>query len=312
MDMHHRLQVGDTVVSSIDWDMTPELTFGTFESWGGVERIRSSDERVYYFYVDNWGESPRLYLMERGVKHARIMAEIDAPESLLRACVDGQGEVAFYDQSFAIDEPVRRWLIEHVLEGGDGSLVKPLEEVSAAEDMGPRLPPWDGLADAGDLLVLPSAPEVLTDEQAAAVIREYNFFDTEANPAGTFANHLHDAGEQLIVDQRTGLMWQRAGIDITSIRSMHLKIASLNTDGFAGFKDWRLPSLAEAMSLLDPHKNDKGCYIDPNFSREQPFIFVAARRSPGGYWFVDFKQGRAFWSSGSIPGGFGRLCRSLA
>lgn len=25
--------------------------------------------------------------------------------------------------------------------------------------------------------------------------------------------------------------------------------------------------------------------------------------------FVDCKQGRAFWSSGSIPGAFGRLCR---
>ncbi len=29
------------------------------------------------------------------------------------------------------------------------------------------------------------------------------------------------------------------------------------------------------------------------------------------YWFVDFKQGRAFWSSGTIPGGFGRLVRSI-
>ena len=38
-------------------------------------------------------------------------------------------------------------------------------------------------------------------------------------------------------------------------------------------------------------------------------MFVEATRSPGGYWFVDFKQGRAYWSSGTIPGGFGRLCR---
>ncbi len=26
---------------AIDWEMTPEYTFGTYESWGGKERVRS-------------------------------------------------------------------------------------------------------------------------------------------------------------------------------------------------------------------------------------------------------------------------------
>ena len=62
---------------------------------------------------------------------------------------------------------------------------------------------------------------------------------------------------------------------------------------------------------MEPEKNSKGIYLHPGFSKEQPFIFVAAQRKPGGYWFVDYKQGRAFWSSGTIPGGFGRLVRSI-
>ena len=61
------------------------------------------------------------------------------------------------------------------------------------------------------------------------------------------------------------------------------------------------------MSLLEPVENAKGVHLHPCFSKEQPFIFVAAQRRPGGHWFVDFKHGRAFWSSGTIPGGFGRL-----
>ncbi len=65
------------------------------------------------------------------------------------------------------------------------------------------------------------------------------------------------------------------------------------------------------MSLMEPVKNNKDIYLNPCFSKEQPFIFVDAQRKPGGYWFVDFKQGRAFWSSGTIPGGFGRLVRSV-
>ena len=110
MGMFHKIKVGDTIIDSIDWEMTPELTFGTYESWGGRERVRNNDERIYYFFIDNWGEKPKLCLMERGVKHAKIIAEIQAPAELVSSCVDSQGEVAFYDRSFAFLHHRRTWL----------------------------------------------------------------------------------------------------------------------------------------------------------------------------------------------------------
>lgn len=311
MGMFHRMKVGELTIDSIDWEMTPEWAFGTFESWGGRERIRNNNERIYYFYIDNWGDEPKLCLMERGVKHARIIAEIKAPPELVQRCVNGQGEGAFYDRNFAIDEGVRSWLIDHVLDDGDDSLVQPIKKTVVVEDMGRSLPNWDGRREAGDLVTLPSEPLALTDDEVVDLITTWNFFDAEFNPGGRFANHLHDSGQRTIVDQRTGLMWQSGGLDIASSRTLHRMIAELNKLGFAGFDDWRLPNLAEAMSLLEPVQNAKDLYLDSNFSGEQPFIFVAGRRNPGGYWFVDFKQGRAFWSSGTIPGGFGRLCRSV-
>ena len=64
----------------IDWEMTPEYTFGTFESWGGKERLRNNNERFYYFFVDGWSKTPKLCLMERAVKYARVLAEIKAAE----------------------------------------------------------------------------------------------------------------------------------------------------------------------------------------------------------------------------------------
>ena len=311
MGMFHNLKVGNQVINSIDWEMTPDLTFGTFESWGGRERVINNGERIYYFFVDNWGDDPKLCLMERGVKHARIVAEIDAPQHLVRDCVKKQGEAAFFERSYAIDNDIQKWLINNVLDDGDQSLVHPVHEKRVVEDMGPRLPRWDKIPTTDDAVLLPSNQTTLSDDEVQSTIRQWNFWDAEVNPSGSFVNHLKDSDSRTLVDQRTGLMWQREGIDITSIRSMHRKINELNDKRFAGYSDWRLPSLEEAMSLMESEPNEKGLHLNTNFSREQPFIFVAAQRTPGGYWFVDFKHGRSFWSSGTIPGGFGRLCRQI-
>jgi hypothetical protein len=85
----------------------------------------------------------------------------------------------------------------------------------------------------------------------------------------------------------------------------------MNQVNFAGFNDWYLPSMAEALSLMKREENSKGVHLHPCFSKEQPFIFVAQQRDPGGYWFCDYKQGTLFWASGTIPGGFSRLCRRV-
>jgi hypothetical protein len=313
MGIFHKIEIDGQMISPIDWEMTPDISFGTFESWGGRERVRNNSECVYYFFVDNWGEEPKLCLMERAVKHARILAEIKAPPEMIRSCVEGQGRSSIFEKSYAINEQLKKWLIDHVLDGGNRHLVVPRLEVVIVEDMGPPLPePLKGEA-IPDQVSLPSQPAVINDGEIAGLVQQWNFFEAELNPTGRFVNHLAAAPSPgLVVDQRTGLMWQARGLDIGSIRMIHKKIDETNAEKYAGHADWRLPSMAEALSLLQPKKNFKELYLHPCFSSEQPFIFVAAQRKPGGYWFVDYKQGRAFWSSGTIPGGFGRLVRSLA
>jgi len=312
MGMFHKVQVGEKVISPIDWEMNPDLSFGTFESWGGRERVRNNSERVYYFFVDNWGEEPQLCLMERGVKHAKIMAEIAAPPEMIKRCVEMQGRSAIFEKSYAINDQVKEWLIANVLDDGDNDLVVPRIDADNQEDMGQDLPLPDQNSDGGESVLLPAEPGIINDGEIAAILGKWNFFDTEYNPDGHFENKFVDAGDfSILIDQKTSLMWQRSGLDIGSIRTIKRGIVELNEQSFAGFCDWRLPTMEEAMSLMDPQKNQKGVYLNPVFSKEQPFIFVAAQRKPGGYWFVDYKQGRAFWSSGTIPGGFGRLVRSL-
>lgn len=312
MGMFHKVQVGDRSISPIDWEMRPELTFGTFESWGGRERVRNNDELVYYFFVDDWGDTPKLCLMERAVKHAKVVAEIKAPLEMMRKCVDEQGYVARFEQSFAINDQIRDWLITNVLDDGNSSLVVPVVEDDEVEDMGPTLPVRKNSSFSGEQVCLPTEPIYIQEEEIGDLLKKWNFFESELHPAGRFANVLVNGGDvQTVVDLKTNLMWQRGGLDIHSIRHIRKEIAELNTKGLAGYHDWRMPTIEEAMSLMEHRMNDKGVHLHPCFSKNQPFIFVEARRKPGGYWFVDYKQGRVFWSSGTIPGGFCRLVRSL-
>lgn len=301
------------VSSTIDWEMTPEYTFGTFESWGGKERVRSKNERIYYFFIDNWGEIPKLCLMERGIKHARVVAEIMAPLDMIENCVKRQGKVALFERSFAIDEALKTWLINNIIETDDDTRIIPLDRKEDDSLQPTGLPGKNTTVPEIHKIALADRDETLSEEDIQAMVRKYDFYDCERNPDGDFKNYLVDNNDNLTVsDRKTGLMWQREGFDIMSFRMLLREVEKLNRENFAGFSDWRLPTPAEAMSLMTPMGNRNDQHIHDCFSAGQPFIFTCAKRSPGGYWFVDYNHGRAFWASGTIPGGFGRVCRSGA
>jgi hypothetical protein len=311
--MLSQLQLTPTTVVTIDWDMTPDLAFCTFSAKGLREELINTKERACYFFIDNWGDEPKLCLMERGVRYVHILAEITAPKEIVLASLFRQGAKESTRENFTVDEPLREWLLAEVV-GQENSpylrlTVAPEPEV---EDMGEPLPAGENADFSGQKILLPSEPRTLSEEEVEQLIREGDFYDVRLNPQGHYTNALVDTGNEFtVLDQRTGLLWQRAGLDLCSIRTMKTTIEALNAAGFAGFHDWRMPSLEEALSLMEPTMNTKGIHLHPCFSQEQPFIFSNARRKPTGYWFVDYSQGKSYWSSGTVPGGFCRLCREI-
>ncbi len=301
----------ETKGAYIDWSLTPADTFGMFESWGGKERIRSRQERFYYFYVDNWGKRPEVRLMERGIKYARVLARIKAPQELVDQCVRNQGRSS-YDQSYAIDAPLRQWLNDKVVEPGDLSLVVVLVEHPSGLIRETGLPGRAEVNRELDLVRLRSRPATVLEADIDSLVRQGNFFDRHHNPGGDFPKFLVDNQDgETVTEMAVGLMWQRGGSDITSIRSSRNIVGQLNQSRFNGFNDWRLPTIDEALSLMCRHRNGQGLFLHPCFSVEQPFIFTADQRRPGGYWFVDYSNGTVFWASGFNPGGFVRVCRSI-
>jgi len=63
---------------------------------------------------------------------------------------------------------------------------------------------------------------------------------------------IERSGAKLVIDHATGLMWQQGGSDgFMTFAAAQEYVQKLNREKFAGYSDWRLPTLAEAMSLME-------------------------------------------------------------
>ena len=117
--------------------------------------------------------------------------------------------------------------------------------------------------------------------------------------------------DRVVVDHATRLMWHQSGSEkYLQWRRAKKWVAKLNTKGYAGYYDWRLPTLEEAASLLEnsPIFNR---YIDPVFDNHQPFIWTGDTKKSGfEAWLVSFKAGSVYWL-GIIHNRFVRPVRSM-
>lgn len=98
---------------------------------------------------------------------------------------------------------------------------------------------------------------------------------------------------EVVIDRSTGLMWQQIVSSQRMAYSMAMDwIKDLNRRGFAGFSDWRLPNLEEAMTLLERFPNSDGLYIDPVFpSQKRLWIWTSEKKDANLVWYVNFNYG---------------------
>jgi hypothetical protein len=157
-------------------------------------------------------------------------------------------------------------------------------------------------------ITLRSKPiSTLEEYYVRQMIKEYDFPELHKNRFGEGLQHQYELierkGEKLIIDHTTGLMWQQSGSDdsipVEGTRSNdenwkpifevqeHIQI--LNKELFGGFDDWRLPTLEEAMSLLEPKENEYGLYIYQAFDQKQLWIWTTDENSAGRPWNVSFQ-----------------------
>jgi sulfatase modifying factor 1 len=148
--------------------------------------------------------------------------------------------------------------------------------------------------------------KITNDLEISRFIDSYNFFDHSKNPNGTFRGVFIDNNNGTIIDKKTNLMWQISGSD----RQLYFKraksyIKQLNNENFAGYSDWRLPTVEELASLLTKTKGTN-LYIDPRFNNKLSRCWTTDKCEPhyphyDGAFIVNFSAGevsKSFWRRG--------------
>ena len=173
-------------------------------------------------------------------------------------------------------------------------------------------------------------PGLLQANDINTLVERYSFFDKERNPFGIFANNFVDNQDGTITDQTTSLLWQKSGSPKKlSRKKAAAYIKKLNKKKFAGYSDWRLPTVDELASLLVFSKI-KNLYINSLFDRRQSKCWSADYRTTDQTdpyeegWIVSFFDGhitRASWSRdpqvsfqawyAKDPSNYARVVRSL-
>jgi tetratricopeptide (TPR) repeat protein len=155
------------------------------------------------------------------------------------------------------------------------------------------------MLEAEKRISLRAYPKLVLDVYVGDTIKEHNLYDAELNKRGSFANDFLDNGDGTITDRATGLMWQRSGSPkFKSFKRSNFYVRKLNEDNFAGYSDWRLPTVEELASLLRKDENN-GFHTDPLFDTKQKTCWSSDKGPAfGGYstnppqvWHVNFRKG---------------------
>lgn len=138
-------------------------------------------------------------------------------------------------------------------------------------------------------------PEMgLSPETVQITLKDKGLFDSRRNFSGPGLSHEFEVqkGGMVVYDHASGLMWQQSGSrDAMNYEKAKNYISQLSHGQFAGYNDWRLPTLEEAMSLMEPTKKYGDLSLNPVFDPYQKRIWTSDFRKDSMVWVVRFDSG---------------------
>ena len=114
-------------------------------------------------------------------------------------------------------------------------------------------------------------------------------------PSEFVKNVFVDNGDGTVTDRATRLTWQQSGSDMLSHGLVSDYIDTLNRNRFTGRDNWRLPTINELVSLLEPDEQENGLYIHPIFGSHMKWCWSCDMLPTDSAWAVDFYSGEVYW-----------------
>jgi hypothetical protein len=136
-------------------------------------------------------------------------------------------------------------------------------------------------------------------EVSEAEFKKVFRLNEDRKPLEYVQNDYVDNGDGTVTDRATGLMWEKSGSkDYINYEKAKKYIEELNRKQFAGYSDWRLPTVDEMTSLLEPEKQSNGDYINPIFDSKQWWCWSADTvKGWMAAWLVYFLNGDVNWNN---------------
>lgn len=147
------------------------------------------------------------------------------------------------------------------------------------------------------------SPQELSEVQARRMIEAYGFYERKLHPYSDLPNiylPMSVHGQVFVTDMQHDLLWA-TGLDLYA--SFESAAESLADVCYAGYNDWRLPTLEELASLLEAPNGGKR-YYNLAFSDAPLEIALTSDMTEDGKlaWSVRFDRGivttverHAFW-----------------
>ena len=131
---------------------------------------------------------------------------------------------------------------------------------------------------------------------ASLAVAKPPFWDDQINNAGRF-KVLSEFGDAAVFDKETGLVWEQSPATTTHTWSAARSQCTGRTVG--GRKGWRLPSVHELASLVDPNNPGGNPDLPPGhpFSNVQSSVYWSATTDASNAsfaWFVGLNFGSVF------------------
>ena len=258
---------------------------------------------VAYALLDNAQENrERAALIAR---HAYLLIKQDDPEAEeLYQQVEDALRTIFRTEAIAQGPG-------HALHGAELS-EHVCEQVNVKKAL--TLEEWEQLA-GPDIQYEPACPELLKSEQISLRNEPMTTSDYMAlslnistlrgyiRPKYYIDNRFEEQRE-VIFDEATGLLWQKSGsMNFMIYTEAREYVRRLNlAGGFAGYTNWRLPTVEELLSLMEPERQSNEMDIKPVFDETRLWVWsvdinpTKGEYLPGSAWIVDFDIDGVHWN----------------